>query len=279
MPPSTPDFVSIAEQHRLLHRMIASGTPPPELEGDGWLARSDTQGAFSAIHVVGRGASPGPALRAYHIAKCSARPEPLPPQIPFLSDLSCLVILSDAGGDASWPASQAHEPGVSSFLKQSLPPFYVHVRHPRRLLPVLEKLRARLLEMFPGDPRKDELDRLARRFQQRVRDDGTATPDDEWASPADMATFWEVYDTLGMPWQMVARLEKGFDELYRWLADAGWIEEKMPGPQWTGPLPARERVASFRRGAAAAQLLRGASPAGYRSLCMGWQADAYVGHA
>jgi hypothetical protein len=256
--------------------MIASGTPPPELEGDGWLAQSDTRGALSEIRVVRRGPSLRPALRAFYVTECSARPEQLPPEIPFVSELSCLVTLSETSGHASWPASQAHEPDVSSFLEALLPPFYIHSNHPRRLLPVLKKLRARLLQMFPGDPRGDELYRVADRMKEVVRGVGSAIPDDERASPADMAALWQVYDTLGMPWQTVVRLENGFDELHRWLAVAGWTEEKTPGPLWMGPVPGRSRLAFFRRREAAAQLLRGTRATGYGSLGMDWQADAYV---
>jgi len=200
------------------------------------------------------------------------RPIGLPQQIPFIRNVSCVAYILTLAGSANWPALPVEDPKLVEMLRGLMPPDCVDIRHPRRILPILRALESELSQRYPGDSRIGALAELIELSAPRSRPVGESIPAEHWFSEELMQSFWAIYDTIGMPADLVERLEVGFDEIDRQLLAEGWLRSDRDS--CFGPLFYRDRVNDYRREASTAELARRSHGTGYRSLEFSWRCDA-----
>lgn len=260
------------EGFRFLHELLESDSDPSTALGPGgWIAEKSEDLGLACVKVH-RKRPESKSLEGYMVKASLQRPIGLPQQIPFIRNVPCVAYILTLGGSATWPAPAAEDPELVQMLRGLMPPDYVDIRHPRRILPILRALESELSQRYPGDSRIGAVAELLELSASRSRPVGESIPADHWLSEELMRSFWAIYDTIGMPADLVERLEVGFGEIDRQLLAEGWL--RSAGDSSFGPLFYRDRVNNYRRESSTAELARRSYGTGYRSLEFSWWCDA-----
>ncbi len=257
-----------------------------------WIGKKSEDLGLTCVKVH-RGRTESRSIEGYKVKASLQRPTGLSQQIPFIRNVPCVACISTLGGSATWPASPAEDPELVEMLRGLIPPDYVDIRHPRRILPILCALESELSQRYPGDSRIGALAELIELSASRSRPVGESIPADHWFSEELMQSFWAIYDTIGMPTDLVERLEVGFGEIDRQLLAEGWLcSDRYPGSTSVAPRPDprrlwivprdssfgpsfyRDRVNYYRKESSSAELAKRSHGTGYRNLELSWWCDA-----